>query len=88
MISVACLALASPGGAPMCAESLAAVRKLFSMSTHAEAVSFVDRVTAHPRSSNSFMGWAVRIRAHSPDVRSVSNSSTDSSVAFDFLAFI
>ncbi len=63
------IALFSPGGAPMSDEELSAIRDLFCMDSHAQAVRFLDRLMARPAWWRHLLAPSLRARFRSPHLR-------------------
>jgi pimeloyl-ACP methyl ester carboxylesterase len=68
---VSALFLASPAGAAMSGEEIAALRRLFRLTSQADAVAFVDRLLARRRWIRRPMAWGLRHQFNRPEVEAV-----------------
>lgn len=68
---VRALMLASPAGAAMGETELEALKAVFELNSHGEALAFIDRVLARPSALRHAMAWGLRRRLRAPGVRSV-----------------
>ena len=65
------LALLSPGGAPMTAPELAALKALFNVRSDEEALAFVDRVMVRPGAMRRLYAYGIRGGFARPEIRSI-----------------
>lgn len=83
---VRALFLTSPGGAPLDADTIAAVRRMFAMRTVAEAREFIDLVFAKRPPLAPLLAWILRSHAASPAVADILRTVDHEETAADELA--
>lgn len=79
---IAALALLSPAGAPLTADELSEVKRLFQLQNQEEGLAFVERVCAFPerlpRALRAIMSWACRMRTSSGAIHVIMNKAQPS----------
>lgn len=80
--SIAGLCLLSPAGAPLTADELTEVKRLFQLQNQQEGLAFVERVCAFPerlpRALRAIMSWACRMRTSSGAIHVIMNKAQPS----------
>lgn len=78
--------LTSPGGAPLDAETIESIRRVFAMRTFRDARAFIDRVFARPPRLAPVLAWLLRSKAASSAVADILRTLDREHVSADELA--
>jgi len=73
---VRALMLASPGGAEMTDDELAALRATFQLGSHADALAFIDRLLASRSRARHLFAWGLRRQLRRPEVQAILSAAT------------